>query len=199
MFMGDNGFAFGEHGLIDKRTAYEESMRVPLLMAGGGLAGGRDGRGGGREHRHRADGSRSRRAHAAGRWTAGASCRWRAASRCRGATRCSTSTTGSATSRRRRRCTPCAATRYKYIRYYGIWDTDELYDLQRRSAGDAQPDPRSRASATTVKRMNAQLFETLAPPMACSSRCPDRGAPQQPAAPGRRDVGGVSLLYLFPR
>jgi N-acetylglucosamine-6-sulfatase len=32
VYMGDNGFAFGEHGLIDKRTAYEESMRVPLLM-----------------------------------------------------------------------------------------------------------------------------------------------------------------------
>jgi N-acetylglucosamine-6-sulfatase len=31
VYMGDNGFAFGEHGLIDKRTAYEESMRVPLL------------------------------------------------------------------------------------------------------------------------------------------------------------------------
>lgn len=31
IYMGDNGFAFGEHGLIDKRTAYEESMRVPLL------------------------------------------------------------------------------------------------------------------------------------------------------------------------
>jgi N-acetylglucosamine-6-sulfatase len=31
MYMGDNGFAFGEHGLIDKRTAYEESMRVPML------------------------------------------------------------------------------------------------------------------------------------------------------------------------
>jgi N-acetylglucosamine-6-sulfatase len=30
--MGDNGFAFGEHGLIDKRTAYDESMRVPLVM-----------------------------------------------------------------------------------------------------------------------------------------------------------------------
>lgn len=30
--MADNGFAFGEHGLIDKRTAYEESMRVPLVM-----------------------------------------------------------------------------------------------------------------------------------------------------------------------
>ena len=31
VYMGDNGFAFGEHGLIDKRTAYEESMRVPML------------------------------------------------------------------------------------------------------------------------------------------------------------------------
>ncbi|HWQ52292.1 MAG TPA: sulfatase [Bryobacteraceae bacterium] len=31
IYMGDNGFAFGEHGLIDKRTAYEESMRVPLI------------------------------------------------------------------------------------------------------------------------------------------------------------------------
>ena len=31
--MGDNGFQFGEHGLIDKRTAYKHSMRVPLLMA----------------------------------------------------------------------------------------------------------------------------------------------------------------------
>ena len=30
-YMGDNGFSFGEHGLIDKRHAYEESMRVPLL------------------------------------------------------------------------------------------------------------------------------------------------------------------------
>lgn len=32
MYMGDNGFSFGEHGLIDKRHAYEESMRVPLLV-----------------------------------------------------------------------------------------------------------------------------------------------------------------------
>ncbi|BDC52356.1 acetylglucosamine-6-sulfatase [Bryobacterales bacterium F-183] len=31
IYMGDNGFAFGEHGLIDKRMAYEESMRVPML------------------------------------------------------------------------------------------------------------------------------------------------------------------------
>ena len=32
VYMSDNGFSFGEHGLIDKRHAYEESMRVPLLM-----------------------------------------------------------------------------------------------------------------------------------------------------------------------
>ncbi|MFA0962309.1 sulfatase [Roseivirga sp. BDSF3-8] len=35
-YMGDNGFSFGEHGLIDKRHAYEESIRVPLLVYGGG-------------------------------------------------------------------------------------------------------------------------------------------------------------------
>lgn len=32
MYMGDNGFSFGEHGLIDKRHAYEESMRVPMIV-----------------------------------------------------------------------------------------------------------------------------------------------------------------------
>jgi arylsulfatase A-like enzyme len=30
--MSDNGFLLGEHGLIDKRNAYEESMRVPMLV-----------------------------------------------------------------------------------------------------------------------------------------------------------------------
>ncbi|NLT78390.1 MAG: DUF4976 domain-containing protein, partial [Planctomycetes bacterium] len=30
-YMGDNGFCFGEHGLIDKRHMYEPSMRVPFL------------------------------------------------------------------------------------------------------------------------------------------------------------------------
>lgn len=31
IYMGDNGFLLGEHGLIDKRNAYEESIRVPML------------------------------------------------------------------------------------------------------------------------------------------------------------------------
>jgi len=32
IYMGDNGFQFGEQGLIDKRTAYEASIKVPLLV-----------------------------------------------------------------------------------------------------------------------------------------------------------------------
>jgi N-acetylglucosamine-6-sulfatase len=41
MYMSDNGFSFGEHGLIDKRHAYEESMRVPMLAyAPGFIAAG---------------------------------------------------------------------------------------------------------------------------------------------------------------
>ncbi|MDX1406667.1 MAG: sulfatase [Saprospiraceae bacterium] len=38
IYMGDNGFSFGEHGLIDKRQAYEESMRVPMLAWGGQIS-----------------------------------------------------------------------------------------------------------------------------------------------------------------
>lgn len=37
VYMGDNGFIFGEHGLIDKRNAYEESMRVPMLVWAPGM------------------------------------------------------------------------------------------------------------------------------------------------------------------
>jgi N-acetylglucosamine-6-sulfatase len=37
IYMGDNGFLLGEHGLIDKRNAYEESMRVPMLAYAPGM------------------------------------------------------------------------------------------------------------------------------------------------------------------
>lgn len=37
VYMGDNGFLFGEHGLIDKRNAYEESMRVPMIVWAPGM------------------------------------------------------------------------------------------------------------------------------------------------------------------
>jgi N-acetylglucosamine-6-sulfatase len=36
VYMGDNGFQFGDHGLIDKRVAYEASAKVPLLITAPG-------------------------------------------------------------------------------------------------------------------------------------------------------------------
>lgn len=40
IFTSDNGFFWGEHGRGDKRLAYEESIRVPLLMRGPGVTPG---------------------------------------------------------------------------------------------------------------------------------------------------------------
>jgi arylsulfatase A-like enzyme len=37
VFTSDNGFLIGDHGLIDKRNAYEGSVRVPLLVYAPGL------------------------------------------------------------------------------------------------------------------------------------------------------------------
>jgi arylsulfatase A-like enzyme len=41
VFMGDNGLLEGEHGMIDKRTAHEPCLRVPLLVRYPGLARGK--------------------------------------------------------------------------------------------------------------------------------------------------------------
>ncbi|MEP0843626.1 MAG: sulfatase-like hydrolase/transferase, partial [Phycisphaerae bacterium] len=38
IFAGDNGFFHGEHRRSDKRLAYEESIRIPLLVRGPGVA-----------------------------------------------------------------------------------------------------------------------------------------------------------------
>jgi arylsulfatase A-like enzyme len=37
VFYSDNGFMFGDHGLIDKRNAYEPSVRVPMIAYAPGL------------------------------------------------------------------------------------------------------------------------------------------------------------------
>lgn len=37
VFMSDNGFLMGEHGLIDKRNAYEPSVKVPMVAYAPGL------------------------------------------------------------------------------------------------------------------------------------------------------------------
>ncbi len=41
VFAADSGVARGSHGLIGKQNVYEHSMRVPLIMAGPGIAEGR--------------------------------------------------------------------------------------------------------------------------------------------------------------
>jgi N-acetylglucosamine-6-sulfatase len=131
IYMGDNGFAFGEHGLIDKRTAYEESMRVPLLARCPELFGkGKtipqvvanidimptvlDAMG---LEPPVGDG-RSWLPLASGRQTA-----WR------------TELLYEYYWERNFPQTPTMhalrGDRYKFIRYHGIWDSDELYDLQQ--------------------------------------------------------------------
>jgi N-acetylglucosamine-6-sulfatase len=37
VFMGDNGLLEGEHGMVDKRTAHEASLRIPLVVRYPGL------------------------------------------------------------------------------------------------------------------------------------------------------------------
>jgi N-acetylglucosamine-6-sulfatase len=41
VFMGDNGLLEGEHGMVDKRTAHEPSLRIPLLVRYPALAPGK--------------------------------------------------------------------------------------------------------------------------------------------------------------
>ncbi len=160
MFMGDNGFAFGEHGLIDKRTAYEESMRVPLVLSGGGLPaaatiqevvanidiGPTILEAAGLQAPASMDG-RSFLPLARGQQV-----QWR------------DTLLYEYYWERNFPQTPAMhalrGSRYKYIRYYGLWDTDELYDLQADplETRNLLRDPAQRALVT---QMNAQLFKTL--------------------------------------
>ncbi len=181
VYMGDNGFAFGEHGLIDKRTAYEWSMRVPMvahcpaairggqkltsmvanidiaptLLAAAGVEAPRD-----------LDGRSF--------WPM-----------LRGETY---------TPRKDllyeyfwERNFPQTPTlhalrtdRYKYIHVHGLWDTDELYDLEA-DPGETRNLIRSPQHAATAKEMNVRLFEILR-------------QSQGMAIPLQQDRGGVNNL-----
>jgi N-acetylglucosamine-6-sulfatase len=162
LYMGDNGFLLGEHGLIDKRHAYEESMRIPMLAYAPGfidagtrittlvrnidvaptileLAGVRSG--------HEMDGRsflpalRSEQLpEEEGEFLY--EYYWEYAFP-------HTPTTFA-----------LRGDRYKYIYYHGVWDLQELYDLevdpQERHNLIAVPEHRDR-----VERMRNRLFDRL--------------------------------------
>jgi N-acetylglucosamine-6-sulfatase len=88
--------------------------------------------------------------------------------------------------------------RYKYIRYYGLWDTDELYDLQADPL-ETRNLIRDPAHRETVSRLNAELFTTLAATNGMYiPLSPDAGGSQNLR---RRDGAGASEFppYFFPQ
>lgn len=161
IYMGDNGFAFGEHGLIDKRTAYEESMRVPMLARCPELFG----RGKTVEAMVANLDIMPTVLDAAGLTPPpgldGASLLPLAR--------------GDASGWRKEllyeyyweRNFPQTPTihalrtdRYKYIRVHGLWDIDELYDLQSDPL-ESNNLIFSKEHAPVVRSMNQRLFEIL--------------------------------------
>lgn len=161
MFMGDNGFQFGEHGLIDKRNAYEESMRVPLL------------------------------AHCPELFKPGTVVTQMVANLDIGPTILEAAGLQAPTNLDGKSFIPLAQGKsvpwrdkllyeyywernypqtpamhalrtdhYKYIHYYGIWDTDELYDIQS-DPHETKNLIRDPAHQQIVKQMNQEMFAEL--------------------------------------
>jgi N-acetylglucosamine-6-sulfatase len=179
VYMGDNGFAFGEHGLIDKRTAYEESIRVPMLARCPELA-----KGGQTVKQVVANLDIMPTVLAAAGvqppkdlpgqsmlpLMRGEKTPWR------------DSLLYEYYWERNFPQTPTMfalrGDRYKYIHYYGIWDSDELYDLSE--------DPQETTNLiykpevqTVVREMNRKLFATLEETGGMSiALYPDRGNQQ---------------------
>ena len=50
--------------------------------------------------------------------------------------------------------------RYKYIRYHGLWDLNELYDLQN-DPGETKNLINSAAHQSTIRQLNSRLFDLL--------------------------------------
>ncbi|MGF7151269.1 N-acetylglucosamine-6-sulfatase [Sphingomonas zeicaulis] len=160
VYMGDNGFQFGEHGLIDKRTAYEESMRVPLLARCPALFGP----GAVEKVVANIDIAPTMLAAAgleAPRGMAGADALPLAQGK---AVPWRSELVYEYYWERNFPQTPTVHAlredRYKYIHFHGIWDIDELYDLEAdpHEANNLLARPGHEALA---ERMSAKLFAAL--------------------------------------
>ncbi|MYG01958.1 MAG: sulfatase [Acidobacteriia bacterium] len=162
IYMGDNGFMFGEHGLIDKRVAYETSIRVPMLMQCPELF-----EGGtvveqvvanidiaptvfeamGIQKPPHMDGQSFL---ALGQ---GKEIPWRDYFLYVYYWEKNFPHTPTQFALR--------GDRFKYITYYGLWDTDELYDLQA-DPGETKNLLHDPAYADTAKQMETNLYEMMA-------------------------------------
>jgi N-acetylglucosamine-6-sulfatase len=161
VYMGDNGFAFGEHGLIDKRTAYEESIRVPMLARCPELAQG------GQTIKQVVanldmmpsvleaaglEGPKDLPGLSFLPLMRGEKPAWR------------DSLLYEYYWERNYPMTPTMfalrGDRYKYIHYYGLWDSDELYDLAEDPLETTNLIYRPEVE-TVVQDMNRKLFATL--------------------------------------
>jgi N-acetylglucosamine-6-sulfatase len=162
IYMGDNGFMFGEHGLIDKRVAYETSIRVPMLMQCPALF-----KGGTVVEKVVANidvaptileaAGLAAPPHFDGRsfvpLAQGKTVPWRDYFLYVYYWEKNFPQSPTVFSLR--------GDRYKYITYYGLWDADELYDLQSDpdEAKNLLYDPKFKAIATS---MEAKLYAMMA-------------------------------------
>lgn len=172
VMMGDNGFLFGEHGMIDKRSAYEESIRVPFIAFGGGMAKGRVVRdivanidiaptflslsGTSTPAGVHIDGM-SFADQLMGRPHKGP---WRKKLNYEYYWEYNYPQTPTTFAVR--------GSRYKYIQYHGIWDTEELYDLTSdpKEMTNLIADPKLQP---VVRRMRREVFAGLDPKQGRSS------------------------------
>ncbi|MDO7841825.1 sulfatase family protein [Sphingomonas immobilis] len=160
VYMGDNGFMFGEHGLIDKRAAYEESMRVPLIARCPSLFG----RGAVEQVVANIDIAPTMLAaagleaptHMAGAdilpLIGGRDVPWRKELLYEYYWERNFPQTPTVHALREER--------YKYMHFHGIWDTDELYDLTAdpQESDNLLARPGHEAMA---ERMSTKLFDLL--------------------------------------
>ncbi len=201
IYMGDNGFHFGEQGLIDKRTAYEASMRVPMLAYCPGLI---------------KPGSVVKEVvanidiaptilEAAGLKAPGymdgksflpllkgGDMKWRDVLLYEYYWERNFPHTPTMHAIR--------GERYKYIHYMGIWDTDELYDL-KEDPFEMHNLIRSSKHQSIVTTMNKQLFDTLQKSNGMYITIyPDKGAQQnQRSQTGEKAANFPSYLIKMKR
>jgi arylsulfatase A-like enzyme len=161
IYMGDNGFAWGEHGLIDKRQFYEESVRVPMLVRCPGIIKG----GTVIENLVQNVDIAPTIMDYAGLTPAqqmvgysflpllkGVDIPWRSQIFYEYYWEYDFPQTPTMHGVR--------SDRYKYIRYHGIWDTNEFYDLQE-DPGETANLIASPAHQELIRQMNKSLYDWL--------------------------------------